>query len=506
MKLFTKSEMQALEAAAQKSGLTLERMMDNAGTALAKEAQARWGPLSGRPIVILCGKGNNGGDGMVCATRLTEWGASCTVLLLEGLPKTDLAKNAYAQLPRQVQVLDPARKPRVAEAALSQADVVVDCVYGFGFRGELELTAARWLELANSLPCQRLSADLPSGTECDTGRAAEGAFRAHVTVTFTAEKLASRCYPAREYCGETVIRPVGITQVQVQGAATHASLTGPELVRPLLAPPPVQANKGDLGRLLLVCGSYGMAGACVMAACAALRCGVGLVNIAADAYIYPILASAVPEAVFIVLNTADPVDTEARLSAALDACSACVVGCGLGGLSDLLCPIVLAHRDKPLLLDADALNFCARRDYVPEPSDCPLVLTPHPGEAARLTGRSVKEVQSDRIHTAQSLAERFGGTVLLKGAGTVIASLDGQLFLNPTGNPGMAKGGSGDVLAGIIGAFLAQGVPGPTAAAAGAYLHGLAGDLCRERLSARAMLPTDLAEALPEIIKKFESE
>ncbi len=496
MKLFTQSEMQTLEAAAQRSGVPLAQLMDNAGTALAKEAQARWGPLKARPVVLLCGKGNNGGDGFVCAASLADWGAACTVVLLHGRPCTGLAQEAFRQLPSSVTVLDARLQPGKAEAALSQAAVVIDCVYGFGFHGQLDDTSTRFLELANTLPCKRLSADLPSGAECDTGRVSPGCFQAQATVAFTAPKPAHYSYPAKEFCGEVLVRQVGVPQALALAASTQVQLTtGQEAVRLLPPPPDMQANKGDLGRLLLIAGSFGMAGACIMAARAALRGGVGLLHLAVDSRLYPIVAAAIPEAVFTVLDLSG--DWEQPLATALKSASACVIGCGLGSLAEILCPVVFKACACPLLVDADGLNFCARSGFDLRSLAAPLAITPHPGEAARLLGTSIGEIQAERIPAAQRLAEQSGGAALLKGAATVIASPEGQVALNPTGNPGMAKGGSGDVLAGLAGALLAQGASPFGALAASAYLHGLAGDLCQESLSARAMLPTDLVEALP---------
>ncbi len=512
MKLFTRMEMIALESAAPAAGASMEALMDGAGLALAKIARARIAqdcflPAHGRRVVLLCGKGNNGGDGFVCAARLTQWGFPCTIILLHGRPQTGLAARAFEGLPAGLPVLEAAQ-PQAAEV-LAQAGLVIDCVYGFSFHGQLDSLSAGVFRLANALACPRLSADLPSGVECDTAQVSPGAFRAHLTVAFTGEKLAHRCYPAMEYCGETVLCQVGIPPQLLAEASANARLTGPDLAAPLLAPPHTQTNKGNQGRLLLVCGSYGMAGACIMAARAALRCGVGLVHIAAEERLYPILAGAVPEAVFTVFEPSGPLEKlEEAIGSALALCSACAFGCGLGALADILCPILFAHcarlGGKPLLLDADALNHCAQSGEKPPQTGKPLVLTPHPGEAARLCKTSVKDIQSRRIKTAQALAKAFGADVLLKGAGTVIASPKGPLALNATGNSGMAKGGSGDVLTGIIGSFLARGAEGFQAAAAGAWLHGAAGDLCREELSARAMLPTDVIEALPVIIKKFE--
>lgn len=492
MKLFLKKEMQELERAASQAGPSLREMMERAGAALAQTARERFGV--NRRAVILCGRGNNGGDGFVAARRLREMGVPCTVILVQGEPGTDLARDAFSG--PQGEALLPGPQ---AEEALRQAGVIVDCLYGFGFRGELDPVSARYTELANAADCCRISADLPSGAECDSGRVSPHTFRAHVTVAFTAQKPAHQSYPAKEFCGEVLVRSVGIPEALINAFPTQAELTGPE--QTALPSPDVQANKGSLGRLLLVAGSWGMAGACAMAARAALRCGVGLLNILCTQRLYPILAPQVPEAVF-TLTDGSPEE----VISALESSSACVLGCGLGREQDKLIRLVLERCRVPLLVDADGLNFCAATGFDLQSIPAPHLITPHPGEASRLLGVSVREIQMGRIPAALSLAERSGGTALLKGAGTVIASPGGRLALNPTGNPGMAKGGSGDVLSGMIGSLLAQGLDIFSAAQIGAYLHGLAGDQCRDKLSRRAMLPTDLTEALPDIFKNFERD
>ncbi len=498
MKLFRKKEMETLETAAGRAGVSLEELMENAGTSLAEEAASRCRPITGRQVVLLCGRGNNGGDGFVCARHLHSAGAVCTVLLVQGEPRTGLAKAAFDKIPQSVNVQNWRTDPQSAESLLEKADLVLDCVFGFSFHGELPGELQDIFTLANARSCMKLSADLPSGAECDTGRLSKGAFMADVTVTFTAEKPACRSYPAKEACGEVVIRQVGVPGSLTAAAETGTALTDRNYVRPLLKTPGPQSNKGDLGKLLLVCGGYGMAGACIMAAQAALRCGVGLLRIATDASIYPIVAQAVPEAVFFPLDRADRSACEQYLEEALKASTACVVGCGLGKLAETLCPTVFSHCKIPLVIDADGLNFCARHSGALNQIQAPLVITPHPGEAARLAGRSVAEIQQDRIEAAKSISKNTDTVTVLKGAATVIANPEGRCLINPTGNAGMAKGGSGDVLAGIIGSFMAQGLSPFQAAGAGAYLHGLAGDICARSMGQRFMLPTDLTKSLQQ--------
>lgn len=502
MKIFTKGEMQALEQAGERAGVALSEMMEGAGQALAAEIYKRVGDLAGVPVALLCGAGNNGGDGFVCARALTEKGAACTVLLVQGEPKTQLARAAFIQMPQDVACLCTEHQAKETEEALRQARCVVDCVFGFGFRGELDGDAAKFIGMANKLGCLRVAADLPSGVECDSARASEGTFRAHVTLAFSAKKPAHCSYPGKAFCGETVVAPVGIPQGLLEAAETGWFETDDAFPRQALQAGSIQANKGDFGRLLLVCGSYGMAGACIMAARGALRCGVGLLHIAIEERTYPIVAQAVPEAIFTILELGRP-GWEGKLEEAMGACTACTTGSGLGDRAALLCPPVFkyfAANKKPLLIDADGLNYCAKHPGVLEGLGGPVVLTPHPGEMARLLDCPVPQVQAGRLGLAQGFAERTGAIVVLKGAGTVIAG-NGCGALNPTGNWGMAKGGSGDVLAGMLGAFLAQGLEAFPAAVLGAYLHGMAGDLCRDKLTHRAMLPTDLPGMLPQVFR-----
>lgn len=503
MKLFCRDEMQRLEMAAVAAGVPLAQLMENAGRALAQEVLCRCRPVKGKRAVVLCGRGNNGGDGFVCARVLAQQGMECVVILAQGAPRTDLAGEAFAALPEGVRVLSGEDR-EAARREMEGAGVLIDCVFGFSFRGELSGLPAQLLGFANGAPCLRVSADLPSGVECDTGRVSAGAFRADVTVTFTGKKPANASYPGKEFCGETVVRQVGVPAALVEGAETHIFETDAGFPPACFSTPDPQANKGDNGKLLMVCGSWGMAGACVMAAQAALRCGVGLLQIAVEERLYPLIAQAVPQAVYIILDWENRrEESEERLFEALRGCTACLVGCGLGTDSERLCPLVFSHCQRPLVADADAVNFLSRHPGFLEGIQAPVVLTPHPGEMARLCDDTIPEIQSDRLGAARQKAKDTGAVVALKGAATVVAAPDGRCAVNPTGNPGMAKGGSGDVLAGMAGAFLAQGMQAFEAVVLAVYLHGYAGDRCAERLGQRAMLPTDLVKALPQVFQAF---
>ena len=267
-----------------------------------------------------------------------------------------------------------------------------------------------------------------------------------------------------------------------------------------------EGHKGTYGRLLMICGSVGMAGACIMAARAALRSGVGLLNIAIPHALYPILAPAVPEAIFTLY---DP--TEAPGEAVLDAidkASACLVGCGLGTApyATKLVDAVLENAHGTVVLDADALNILAKTPEKLLVPQAPVIITPHPGEMCRLNGRTMAELRADRLQTARVFAQTYRVITVLKGAGTIIAAPSGETRVNTTGNPGMAKGGSGDVLAGVTGALCAQNMQPFEAAYSAVCIHGAAGDLCAEALSQHGMLPTDLIEKLPQVFLQIEGK
>ena len=280
---------------------------------------------------------------------------------------------------------------------------------------------------------------------------------------------------------------------------------GLRILRSALKPRDRESSKGDYGRLLCVCGSEGMAGAAVMSGGAALRCGAGIVEMALPASIYPIAASRLAEPVYTLLRPlaggAPSVGDGQALFSALSRADAVLAGCGLGKSEAARSAVSLILREAkvPVLLDADGLNIVSEQLSVLDSCRAPLVLTPHPGEMARLTGKSIPEIQSRREETASRFAAEHHVVLALKGAGTVVAAPDGRIYRNTTGNPGMARGGSGDVLAGMIAAFLAQGIAPFDAAAGGVALHGLAGDRCAAEKSQTAMLPTDMIAMLPEL-------
>ena len=362
---------------------------------------------------------------------------------------------------------------------------------------------AEWLiGCANRQTAKKLAVDLPSGVECDTAAVGGTAFHADCTISFHSLKPGNVSYPGREYAGETLVRDIGISHLLPKSSDIFA--TDPAFIKAVLPKRKITGNKGDFGRLLLVCGSYGMAGACVLAAKAALRSGIGLLYILVDYRIYAIVSNNVPEAICIPVDMEFEHELAIQVKKALEKCTACVLGCGLGINRDILCEIVLSNCQIPLVIDADGLNAIATHPEYASRLTKETVLTPHPGEFSRMIGKSIQKIQRQRLVYATQAAKNLDSVLLLKGAGTVTAAPDGRTAINTTGNDGMAKGGSGDALSGMIGAFLAQGIAPFEAAAAGAYLHGAAGDHCAKALSRHSMLPSDMIHALPGIFRSYE--
>ncbi|WP_074017480.1 bifunctional ADP-dependent NAD(P)H-hydrate dehydratase/NAD(P)H-hydrate epimerase [Anaeromassilibacillus senegalensis] len=510
MKVLNAEQTRSLEKSAVKAGISYLQLMENAGAAAARFIKKRF-PVDQKRVVVLCGKGNNGGDGFVAARHLAELGAKVIVVLVEGQPGTDIAREMYEKLAdTAVKTVDYLETPEMIAPMLSSADFIVDAIYGIGFHGSIPEYLHPLFIVVKSCSAMVISLDVPSGVLCDTGSIQGKCIRANYTVSFTTLKNAHLLQPGKTYCGQVAVVPVGITSALINRQPTTLEVTEQHVARAMVKPRKPESNKGSYGRLLCVCGSVGMAGAAVLSAKAAVRCGAGLVNVALPSLIYPIVAQNVTEPTYTLLNNLPngmlSGESERNLFAFLSRSTACLIGCGMGksaGTTAMVTKLISTAK-CPLVIDADGINIVAEHIDVLKTAKGPVVMTPHPGEMARLLKTTVADVQAHRLEYARKFAAEHNVTMVLKGAGTIAVSPEGKAFLNITGNPGMAKAGSGDVLAGMIASFVAQGVNPLTAAAGAVYLHGLAGDRCAQQLSKCAMLPTDMIEKLPELFLEIE--
>ncbi|MBR5134530.1 MAG: NAD(P)H-hydrate dehydratase [Clostridia bacterium] len=493
----TVGDMRRLEQAAVDGGLPYETLMERAGAAVAEYVEKRYSSDDLRRVLVLCGNGNNGGDGFVVARHLMcDSSRRVTVALLDGHPKTALAQMMLERLPETVEITQT-----VAPSVLSETTLVVDGVYGIGFHGRLSDEVSALFSRINELSVPVAAIDVPSGLHADDGTCDPAALRADLTVTFTALKPAMALDDAM-CLGTVVTADIGIDAALCEQYQTSFSAIDADTVKGAMAPRPADGHKGTFGRVLSVCGSYGMAGAAMLCGKAALRCGVGLLDMAVVKSIYPIVASQLWEAVFHPLDETANGALSRRaydeLSCVSATANAVVVGCGLSRDPETaeLLKRWLPTVTSPLVLDADGLNIASEHIVLLKAIQAPLVLTPHPAEAARLLGLSVAEVQRDRAAAAKRLSATFGAVVVLKGHRTLVALPSGELYINMTGNAGMATGGSGDVLTGVIAALLAQGMPPYDAARAGAYYHGLAGEAAAKAKGSRAVSAWDVCGCL----------
>jgi NAD(P)H-hydrate epimerase len=512
--VFTAEEMRRVDRRAiDVLGIRGATLMEHAGRGAAaaiRERLASFGaPRRGARVVVVCGKGGNGGDGFVVARWLKRWGAAPTVLL--AFPAREVTGDAAAKLAdlRRAGVRPAGFEAEGAAAALGGAHVVVDALLGTGARGAPAALVARAIEAINGSGRPVVALDVPSGTDADGGSFPGPAVRARLTLTFAGLKRGLVLGPGADHAGEVQVVPIGVPEDEVARGAT-TFLLGREDVAPLFPPRPRAAHKGDYGHLLLVAGSLGKTGAAGLAALAALRAGAGLVTVATPASQQPVVAGLVAEAMTEALaeTPAHTLALKAReplldLAGRRDAVA---IGPGLG-LEDETQAVARALAQdlhQPLALDADALGALAGHLHLLDQAPGPRCLTPHPGEMARMLGATVADVQRDRIAVTREFATRHRVHVVLKGAGSVVAHPDGHVALNPTGNAGMASGGTGDVLTGILGALLARGLEAGVALRGAVYLHGLAGDVAAERVGQESLIAGDVIAALPEAFRRLQ--
>jgi NAD(P)H-hydrate epimerase len=507
--VFTTEEMRAVDRRAITDlGIPGATLMENAGRGAAKVIAELFPTLvprarRRRPVVVVCGKGGNAGDGFVVARALRRRGLGVRVLL--AFPPGEIHGDAALKL---AALRDAGIRPqrwddeRALEGTLADSSVVVDALLGTGARGAPSDPVARAITAINRSRRPVIALDVPSGLDADGGAGTHATVRASVTVTFAGLKRGLVMSPGAELAGDVRVVPIGVPAAEVGRGVTSFLLEAAD-VAPHFPPRPRDAHKGTYGHLLVVAGSVGKTGAAALAAMAAMRSGTGLVTVATPESQQPIVAGLVREPMTLPLaeTRARTVGAAAHatLVEAARARDAVAIGPGLGleaETQDVVRRLV-RELEEPMAIDADGLTALAAHLELLREAGGPRCLTPHPGEMARMLGVKVTEVQKDRVEVVRAFATAHGVHCVLKGAASVIGVPDGRVFLNPTGNPGMASGGTGDVLTGVLGGFLARGLEPATALTAAVYLHGLAGDLAAERVGQEALVAGDLIEALP---------
>lgn len=495
MKILTSDLMKRAEALADQKGCSYGELMENAGTAAAKRILGiMGGGVAGKRFLIICGRGNNAGDGLVIARHLANWGGKAEVCFLFG-------KERLSPLCREnLVLLDGVERVRVSETLpAGEFDAVIDAVFGTGFTGTLPVEAAGAFAKIRERSVI-FAMDIPSGINCDSGEADTHTLPADYTFSFGAPKPAHFLKRSALFCGQIEVLDIGIGEDDIDSLPGILPLNREAAAKALPKRFP-DSHKGSYGKLLNIGGCSHMTGAVMLSTLSALAGGAGLCKTAAPETIMPIIAGRILSCIHAPLPVSESGSISSgalpRLQEELRWATAAVMGCGMSVCADTisLTEGVLKTAEIPLVLDADAINCLAGRAELLKQKKAPVILTPHLLEMSRLCGKTVAEIQTDRFRIAREFAAEYGVTLALKDSTTVIASPDGELRMlcaeSLTGS-GLAKGGSGDILAGLIGAMLVQGASPVDAASCAVWLHGRAADLCEAEMTAYCMQPEDV--------------
>ncbi|WP_051283954.1 bifunctional ADP-dependent NAD(P)H-hydrate dehydratase/NAD(P)H-hydrate epimerase [Desulforegula conservatrix] len=498
----------------QEFGVPGHTLMENAGRGAVEVFSNHFPDFRTKKICVICGKGNNGGDGLVMAryiaAHIQESGGSVKVFLLgsKDLVQGDAGINLHLLEKTGITVNEILTEKDLSffESQAKGQDIFIDAIFGTGLNAPVKGIAENIICFLNKTNANVFSVDIPSGLDSETGKPLGTAIKASVTATFGFPKIGHAVYPGASYCGKTEIIDIGIPKCISESLAPIHELVTEKYVSGLFKKRHPETHKGTNGHVLVAGGSPGKSGAPIMTAVAALRTGAGLVTLAlplslrpfAEISSFEIMTEAIPEtAEGCIANI-----SESYLDNVLNGKQVMAVGPGMdeGPETKEFLSQIIKTAEIPLVIDAGALNIIARNPDILRTLKTPAILTPHPGEMARLAKKTTSEIQEDRINVASSFAREYGIYLVLKGAGTVIASPDGRIMINRTGNPGLATAGTGDVLTGIIAGLVAQGLKPLDAAAAGVYIHGKTADRVAASMGPFGFIATDIISAIPSCI------
>lgn len=506
-----------IERRAAGVGLTPEILMENAGRAVAQDVKGWLGNIEGLNILILAGPGNNGGDGLVTARYLHDWGARVSLYLLKPRKDTDVNYQLTWQRGIRCIVAQQDVESVALKSLLSSVEVVIDALFGTGkirpIEDDLRQILGKVAEAKERQPDLRIAAlDLPSGLDSDTGAIDSACLSADITITLAYPKQGLFAFPGATRTGSIVVTDIGIPSRLAEDILTEV-ITDDD-VRPLLPKRPLNANKGTFGSVLVTAGSINYIGAAYLACTGAARTGAGLVTLATASSLHPILASRLIEVTHVPLPEAETgiiaAGAAETLRQWLPNYQVLLLGCGLGQkpeVAEFIKSVLFSSSKLPgLVIDADALNALSKIPQWWQELAGDAVFTPHPGEMSRLTGIPLKTVLASRLEITREKAVSWQKTIVLKGAYTIIASPDGRAMINPRANAGLASAGTGDVLAGVIAGLLAQGLSPFDASVCGVYIHSQAGEIVKKEIGDAGMLASDLLPALPSVIKRLREK
>ncbi len=511
MRVLTVENVKKVEALANESGISYLQLMENAGSYCARVIRKTYANTDKRRVLIVCGKGRNGGDGYVIARKLHENNFDVTVMLAMGMP----ADNISSEMLSRVRALDiPVVNYDVNNSTdkyFDNSQIIVDCIFGIGFHGEPDAIITSLINKINSATADVVSIDIPSGLEGDSGKINDKSVVADMTIAVLTLKPVHVLKPSVENCGKVVLAPIGIPDKCFAKVPASLFTVNTEEVKSFFTKRDAVSHKGTYGTVLVIGGSYEMPNAVYFASQGAVNSGAGLVKVAFPAVMYSAIAPKTYEQTLVPLesNKSGRISQNAirRLEKELKKCSCVLIGCGMGTDNDTkaVTEFAIENSEVPVIIDADGINCLEGNIQIIDKAKAPVILTPHPKEMSRIAGVAVEEIQENRGAVVQSFTKTHNATLVLKGASTLVGCTEyDDMYVNSSGNPGMATGGSGDVLSGIIASFVSQGMDVFRSAIAGVYIHGLAGDDVTKKYSMMGNTPSLILKELPSTLGKFE--
>ena len=511
MRVLTIENTRKAEQLANESGISYLQLMENAGSYCARIIRKTFENTSKRNALIICGKGKNGGDGFVIARKLSEYGYNITVMMTMGLPTDEESSEMLSRIRAMGINIVHYDDSSMIDKYFENAQMIIDCIFGVGFKGEPDDRMAEIFNKVNGASASVISIDVPSGLNGNSGNLPEVCVRADMTIAVMVLKPVHVLKPSMLTCGKVVVAPIGVPSQCLEQVNTTLFTVSEEEIKGFFKKRSVDSHKGTFGTVLVIGGSYEMPNAVYFASQAAINSGAGLVKLAFPSVAYNAIAPKTFEQVLVPLesNKKGRISQNAtrRLENEMKKCSCVVIGCGMGNDEDTksVTEFVIKNSEVPIILDADGINCLKDNIDIIDQAKATVILTPHPKEMSRIAGVTVDEIQQNRGAVVKSFTKAHKSVLVLKGASTLVGSTDyDDIYVNNTGNPGMATGGTGDVLGGIIASFIAQGVDPFTSAVAGVNIHGVVGDKVSEEYSMMGNTPSLMLSELPKILSKYE--
>lgn len=509
MRVLTVENTRKVERLANESGISFLQLMENAGSYCARIIRQTFENTNKRNVLVVCGKGKNGGDGFVIARKLSEYGYNPTVMMTMGLPVDDESSEMLARI--RAMGITVVHYDETTDKYFENAQIIVDCIFGVGFKGEPNEKIAELFNKINSVSATVVSIDVPSGLEGDSGKLTSSHIKADMTIAVLVLKPVHVLKPSIESCGRVVVAPIGIPEKCFADVNATLFTMSTDEIKGFFAKRDTESHKGTFGTVLVIGGSYEMPNAVYFASQGAVNSGAGLVKVAFPAVAYSAIAPKTYEQILIPLesNKMGRISQNAikRIEKELTKCSCVLIGCGMGNDEDTksITEFVIKNSQVPVILDADGINCFENNIDILDSAKSTVILTPHPKEMSRIAGVSVQSIQENRGAVVKSFTRAHKSILALKGASTLVGCTEyDDVYVNNTGNPGMSTGGTGDVLGGIIASFIAQGIDPFKSTVAGVKIHGLVGDAVTEKYSMMGNTPSLMLGELPSVLSKFE--